>query len=170
MEEKESQELEQQVASINKIEEKESQEPAQQVTSTDKDKTKPKKDPGRVAAGKKLVEHNRKVREQKKVNDSQSSKQYKGLKPEPKPELEVKQNPEQPSFSLTQILSVASIVVSLAGLYYKRKELMELINKSQPNPGPKPEPSQESSQEPSQTQWWKNQCASQIPIRVKPMD
>ena len=28
------------------------------------------------------------------------------------------------SFSLTQVLSVASIIVSLAGLYLKRKELM----------------------------------------------
>ena len=35
------------------------------------------------------------------------------------------------SFSLTQVLSVASIIVSLAGLYYKREELKHLFkNKS----------------------------------------
>ena len=35
--------------------------------------------------------------------------------------------PKEGSFSLTQILSVVSIVVSLAGLYYKRKELMSFV-------------------------------------------
>ena len=34
---------------------------------------------------------------------------------------------EQGSLSLTQILSVVSIVVSLVGLYYKRKELMSFV-------------------------------------------
>lgn len=38
------------------------------------------------------------------------------------------------SFSRIQILSVASAVFSLAGLYYKRKELVALINKPQPQP------------------------------------
>ena len=38
-----------------------------------------------------------------------------------------KENNQEGSFSLTQILSVVSIVVSLAGLYYKRKELMSLV-------------------------------------------
>ena len=38
-----------------------------------------------------------------------------------------KENNQEGSFSLTQILSVVSIVVSLAGLYYKRKELMSFV-------------------------------------------
>ena len=38
-----------------------------------------------------------------------------------------KENNQEGSFSLTQILSVASVVVSLAGLYYKRKELMSFV-------------------------------------------
>ena len=37
------------------------------------------------------------------------------LQPEPEPETSL-------SFSLTQILSVVGVVLSLAGLYYKRKE------------------------------------------------
>ena len=37
------------------------------------------------------------------------------LQPEPEPETSL-------SFSLTQILSVVCVVLSLAGLYYKRKE------------------------------------------------
>ena len=38
------------------------------------------------------------------------------------------------SLSRIQILSVASAVFPLAGLYYKRKELVALINKPQPQP------------------------------------
>ena len=86
-------------------------EPTEQVTTTEK-KTKPK-DPGRIAAGKKLAEYNKKARETKKAG--RENKEI------------PKENNQEGSFSLTQILSVASIVVSLAGLYYKRKELMSFV-------------------------------------------
>ena len=89
---------------------------AKQETTTEK-KPKPK-DPGRIAAGKKLAEHNKKAREAKKA-----SQQNKEIPNENKDEIPK----EQGSFSLTQILSVVSIVVSLAGLYYKRKELMSFV-------------------------------------------
>ena len=46
-----------------------------------------------------------------------SSPRGAGLQPEPEPEPETSL-----SFSLTQILSVVCVVLSLAGLYYKRKE------------------------------------------------
>ena len=85
--------------------------PTEQVTTTEK-KTKPK-DPGRIAAGKKLAEYNKKAREAKKAG--RENKEI------------PKENNQEESFSLTQILSVASIVVSLAGLYYKRKELMSFV-------------------------------------------
>ena len=86
-------------------------EPTEQVTTTEK-KTKPK-DPGRIAAGKKLAEYNKKAREAKKAG--RENKEI------------PKENNQEVSFSLTQILSVVSIVVSLAGLYYKRKELMRFV-------------------------------------------
>ena len=86
-------------------------EPTEQVTTTEK-KTKPK-DPGRIATGKKLAEYNKKAREAKKAG--RENKEI------------PKENNQEGSFSLTQILSVASIVVSLAGLYYKRKELMSFV-------------------------------------------
>ena len=93
-------------------------EPTEQVTTTEK-KTKPK-DPGRIAAGKRLAEHNKKVREAKKAGrDKEIPKENKDEIP--------KENNQEGSFSLTQILSVVSIVVSLAGLYYKRKELMSFV-------------------------------------------
>ena len=93
-------------------------EPTEQVTTTEK-KTKPK-DPGRIAAGKRLAEHNKKAREAKKAG------REKEIPKENRHEI-AKENNQEGSFSLTQILSVVSIVVSLAGLYYKRKELMSFV-------------------------------------------
>ena len=92
---------------------------AKQVTTTEK-KTNPK-DPGRIAAGKKLAEYNKKAREAKKAG-----REAKEIPNENKDEIP-KENNQEGSFSLTQILSVVSIVVSLAGLYYKRKELMSFV-------------------------------------------
>ena len=94
-------------------------EPTSPITTIEK-KTKPK-DPGRIAAGKKLAEYNKKAREAKKA-----SQENKEIPNEKKDEIP-KENNQEGSFSLTQILSVASIVVSLAGLYYKRKELMSFV-------------------------------------------
>ena len=89
-------------------------EPTEQVTATEK-KTKPK-DPGRIAAGKRLAEHNKKAREAKKAgHDKEIPKESRDEIP--------KENNQEGSFSLTQILSV----VSIAGLYYKRKELMSFV-------------------------------------------
>ena len=93
--------------------------PTEQVTTTEK-KTKPK-DPGRIAARKKLTEYNKKAREAKKAG-----RENKEIPKENKDEIP-KENNQEGSFSLTQILSVVSIVVSLAGLYYKRKELMSFV-------------------------------------------
>ena len=92
---------------------------AKQVTTTEK-KTKPK-DPGRIAARKKLAEYNKKAREAKKAG-----RENREIPKENKDEIP-KENNQEGSFSLTQILSVVSIVVSLAGLYYKRKELMSFV-------------------------------------------
>ena len=94
-------------------------EPTEQVTTTEKKKKNPK-DPGRIAAGKRLAEHNKKAREAKKAGHK------KEIPKENKDEIP-KENNQEGSFSLTQILSVVSIVVSPAGLYYKRKELMSFV-------------------------------------------
>ena len=99
------------------MENKELEEKSLPITTTEK-KTKPK-DPGRIAAGKKLAEYNKKAREAKKSSKSIREAE---IPKENKDEI-----PKEGSFSLTQILSVVSIVVSLAGLYYKRKELMSFV-------------------------------------------
>ena len=97
------------------MENKELEEKSSPITTTEK-KTRTK-DPGRIAAGKKLAEYNKKAREAKKAG-----REAKEIPKENKDEI-----PKEGSFSLTQILSVVSIVVSLAGLYYKRKELMSFV-------------------------------------------
>ena len=117
---------------------------AKKVTSTVK-KTKPKKDPQRVAAGKRLAEFNRKARDGKRSKNnavamSHASDPNKSDKGNPSPSS---------SFALTPVLSVVSIVVSLAGLYYKREEarsyLKSVFLKQRENVESKP--SQERTQE-----------------------
>lgn len=94
---------------------------AQKVTSTDRNKRKPNKDLGWVAAGKRLAEYNRRVRQVKK--EKGGTKQSEDLRdPSPrwasakgtrlKPEAEQ----EPSSFILTQILSVASDVLFMTVL------------------------------------------------------
>ena len=91
------------------------------------------KNTGRIAAGKKLAEHNRKAREAKKkaneVSTQSGADQQKKENPTQESSEDVKneQSDQSSSFSLTQVLSVVSIVVSLAGLYYKRDELKRLF-------------------------------------------
>lgn len=73
----------------------------------------PQKRPGRIAAGKRLTEFNRKARQQAQQKD------MKGV------DAREAQSPSAVTqFSLKQVLSAVSIVVSLVGLYYKRKEIM----------------------------------------------
>ena len=101
---------------------------SEQITTTVK-QTVPK-NPGRIAAGKKLAEHNKKAREAKKKAKEVTLSDAQEQKENPiSTENEIEQ---RSSFSLTQVLSVASIIVSLAGLYYKREELKHLFkNKSE---------------------------------------
>ena len=63
---------------------------------------------------KKLAEHNRRVRDERK--EEGGLKRFEAVHSELEPDTE-----PSSSFSLTQILSVVSMVLSLAGLYYKRR-------------------------------------------------
>ena len=93
--------------------------------------------------GKKPVEYNREEEKKKgglKQSEDPKDLSTRGAGLQPEPSL---------SFSLTQILSVASVALSLARLYYRRKELMALINKPKPQAQP---------------------LQTQIPVRVKQID
>ena len=99
---------------------------SEQITTTVK-QTVPK-NPGRIAAGKKLAEHNKKARETKK-KAKEVTRTYTQEQNENPPSTE-NESEQSSSFSLTQVLSVVSIVVSIVGLYYKREELKHLFKKS----------------------------------------
>ena len=101
----------------------------EQITTTTK-QTVPK-NPGRIAAGKKLAEHNKKAREAKKKAKEVTRTDTKKVEQKENPPSTENESEQSSSFSLTQVLSVASIIVSLAGLCYKREELKHLFkNKS----------------------------------------
>ena len=98
---------------------------SEQITTTVK-QTVPK-NPGRVAAGKKHAEHSKKAREAKKKAKEVSTQRGEQKEKQTQESSENKQREQSSSFSLTQVLSVASIEVSRAGLYYKREELKRLF-------------------------------------------
>lgn len=84
--------------------------------TTDEPKTKIPKHPGRVAAGKALQERNRKAREAKKLLALEESS---NIDKTPASSREQSSTYVMPGFYL---LSIAGFLVSLVGLYYKRKE------------------------------------------------
>ena len=81
-------------------EKKEAQKSSEQITTTTK-QTIPK-NPGRIAAGKKLAEHNKKAREAKKKSNANT--QIETSKKENPPLSEDEKNKQSSSFSLTQVL------------------------------------------------------------------
>ena len=114
-----------------------SRDTSQQVTS--KTPAAKQKDPKKVAPGKALQEKNRKAREeqrkifedQKKALDEANMKLAKLETPVDPPAV------DKNVLTTTQWLSVISIVVSLAGIYYKRKEIKDLLTKkTSPLPPP----------------------------------
>ena len=110
----------------------------QQVTSQ-KPATK-QKNPKRVAAGKAVAERTRIAREeQKKALINAQSMIAKNQVKQADPALPETPSPETPSpespknvLTTTQWLSVISIVVSLAGIYYKREEIKGLLTITPP--------------------------------------
>jgi len=107
------------------------------------------KNPKRVAAGKIVAERNRLAREeQKKAAEAYyAEKQAKAATAAPKPASDTKE--ESPKggglfgLSANQWIGIGGIGVSLAGLYYKREELMAMANAAldkirTPKPAPEP--------------------------------
>ena len=107
----------------------------QQVTS--KTPATKQKNPKRVAAGKAIAERTRIAREAQKkaLIEAQSMIANNQTKVAPPP---VSETPVSEStknvLTTTQWLSVISIVVSLAGIHYKREEIKGLLTKKPPLP------------------------------------
>lgn len=117
------------------------------------------KNPKRVAAGKLVAERTRQAREQQKkaLADAEAKIANNAAPPEPAPEPapepghepahEPATAPKERGLSTTQWLMVASIVVGLAGIYYKREGLKAAhgkikgaFTKKTPEPAPEPAP------------------------------
>ena len=110
----------------------------QQVTS--KTPATKQKNPKRVAVGKAIAERKRIAREAQKkaLIEAQSIIANNHPKVPPVSDTPVDEPPVAEStknvLTTTQWLSVISIVVSLAGIYYKRKEIKGLFTKKLPLP------------------------------------
>ena len=103
------------------------------------------KNPKRVAAGKLVAERTRRAREQQKKPAAEAAiilanNKAKAAAPAPEPAPPIEDETpkitgeKNSSLSTTQWLAVASIVVSLIGIYYKREELKAAFSKKAPEP------------------------------------
>ena len=113
----------------------------QQVTSQ-KPATK-QKNPNRVAAGKAIAAKTKMAREAQKkaLIEAQSMIANNQVKQDNPPPAETPSPPAESAknvLTTTQLLSVISIVVSLAGIYYKREEIKGLLTKKSPPITPTP--------------------------------
>ena len=118
----------------------------QQVTS--KAPTTKQKNPKRVAAGKAVAERTRLAREAQKKTFIEAQSIIAQAKPPADAQAKPPADPvaDTPSaettknvLTTTQWLSIISIVVSLAGLYYKREEIKNLlVKKDDPQPRASP--------------------------------
>ena len=101
--------------------------------TADPPKTKPDKNPNRVAAGKRLAERNRRVRdvlEQIKQEDKEAA-----AVTDNKSDTTAKGS----GLSLVAVLGIGGLIVSLISVYYQREAIMTRF-KSAPPPPPPAEP------------------------------
>ena len=119
----------------------------QQVTS--KTPATKQKNPKRVAAGKAVAERTRIAREAQRKAVIEAQSIIAQAKPPadtqeipPADPVAVTPSPTKNLLTTTQWLSIISIVVSVAGLYYKREEIKNLLTKkADPQPrAPPPSP------------------------------
>ena len=116
-----------------------SQQPAMQQVTSQTPATK-QKNPKRVAAGIAIAKKTKEAREAQKkaLIEAQSIIANKQLKPDtpsadpPTVAVTPSAEPTKNVLTTTQWLSVISIIVSLAGIYYKREEIKSVFTKKTP--------------------------------------
>ena len=111
----------------------------QQVTS--KTPATKQKNPNRVKAGKLVAERTRIAREQQKKALIEAQSIIARAEPPVSPSEPPDPPDDPPSetkniLTTTQWISVISIIVSLAGIYYKREEIKNFFPKKAPPPSP----------------------------------
>ena len=113
----------------------------EQVTS--KAPSTKQKNPKRVAAGKAIAERTRIAREAQKKALIEAQSIISKANPPADPVADTPPSPAETTknvLTTTQWLSIASIVVSLAGLYYKREEIKNAFTKKADPPLPQASP------------------------------
>ena len=120
------------------------QQPVDQQVTSQTSATR-QKNPKRVAAGKTIAQKTKRAREaqRKALAEAQviiANNQLKQADPAPDPPPCTTSDDPQPStknvLKTTQWLSVISIIVSLARIYYKREEIKSVITKRAAPPSP----------------------------------
>ena len=127
--------------------------------TADPSNTKPARNPGRVAAGKKLAEQNRRVRDALKQIEEEDAAEaevaeqtrlvrevLKQIEEENAAEAEAASpapNTASSSsrLSLVAVLGIGTLIVSLLGVYYQREAIMARFKPAPPAPAPTPAPS-----------------------------
>ena len=115
----------------------ETQTPTPVRVTADPPKTKPatEKNPGRVAAGKRLAAHNRKVREAKKAEAEAASAAAQPSDNAPAKSKKTSKE-EESGISLITVLGIGGLLVPPAGVYYQREAIM---NRFKPAATPAPQ-------------------------------
>ena len=116
------------------------QQPVEQQVTSKTPATK-QKNPKRVAAGKAIAEKTKQVRESQKKALAEAQviivdNQLKQADPPPNTNSDEPQPTTKNVLTTTQWLSVISIIVSLAGIYYKREEIKSVFTKRAAPPSP----------------------------------
>ena len=113
----------------------ETQQPVEQQVTSKTPATK-QKNPKRVAAGKAIAERTRlsRVAQKKALIEAQSIIANNQAKFDPQPPAVSDPEPTKNVLTTTQWLSVISIIVPLAGVYYKREEIKGVFTKKNPVP------------------------------------
>ena len=112
----------------------ETQQPVEQQVTSKTPATK-QKNPKRVAAGKAIAERTRLSRKAQKKALIEAQSIIAQAKVDPPPDTPSADPPVEPTknvLTTTQWLSVISIIVSLAGIYYKREEIKAVFTKKTP--------------------------------------
>ena len=118
------------------------QQPVDQQVTSQTPATR-QKNPKRVAASKAIAQRTKQAREaqRKALSEAQviiANNQLKQADPAPDPPPSTASDEPQPStknvLTTTQWLCVISIIVSLAGIYYKREEIKSVFTSAPPSP------------------------------------
>ena len=123
-------------------------EQVEQITKTPSNVPKKEKDPKRVAAGKKLAESNRRMREEHARYKAAEAQRASEAPPETGPETETEGSAWLPKLSLTNVISLVGIGLTVYNIFMRSREKQPTVDKSNKDPEPCREPVTTTFEEP----------------------